>query len=332
MEDKKIRYCKKCVLSNNFFSVSINEYGLCNYCAEKEMEQAAEQRPEMEKFECNKNGKYDVVLAYSGGKDSTYTLYLLKEKYKMKVLAITYDNGFLAKETYQNIKNVCTSLDVDSLIVAPSRTRLNNIFKLADNDMKLPRKSLERASSICTYCIGLVKMCVYKEAIERKIPLIAFGWTPGQINIHKQVVTLNYKLIKMNFKRQCDNIVKQLGEDYQSFLLSDELLEENKETIPSLFYPFPNGNYREEEILDIIRGFGWVKPEGTDNNSTNCVLNAYAIYKHKQKYGFHPYAFELAGLVREGLMDRDEALRRIEAKDDKKLIEEIQNVLDGGRD
>ena len=30
------------------------------------------------------NNGYDVVLAYSGGKDSTYTLYLLKNKHRLR--------------------------------------------------------------------------------------------------------------------------------------------------------------------------------------------------------------------------------------------------------
>ena len=29
-----MKYCKKCILSDNFFSVKIEENGLCNYCNE----------------------------------------------------------------------------------------------------------------------------------------------------------------------------------------------------------------------------------------------------------------------------------------------------------
>lgn len=55
------------------------------------------------------------------------------------------------------------------------RKKLNSIFKYALHDDTLPLKSLERASSICTYCISLVKMAVYREAILKKIPYIALG-------------------------------------------------------------------------------------------------------------------------------------------------------------
>ncbi|WP_269849851.1 adenine nucleotide alpha hydrolase family protein [Methanosarcina horonobensis] len=43
-------------------------------------------------------GKYDVIYALSGGKDSSYTLYKLKQDYPfLKVLAVQFDNGFISE-------------------------------------------------------------------------------------------------------------------------------------------------------------------------------------------------------------------------------------------
>jgi len=43
----------------------------------------------------NKRGlKYDVAVMYSGGKDSSYMLYLLKEVYKLRVIAVSVNNGY----------------------------------------------------------------------------------------------------------------------------------------------------------------------------------------------------------------------------------------------
>ena len=84
-----MKYCTKCVLSDNIFSVSINEDGVCNYCVkyENDVKNKATQKREEVSLDKYKNPSgYDVLLAYSGGKDSTYTLYLLREKYKLNVL------------------------------------------------------------------------------------------------------------------------------------------------------------------------------------------------------------------------------------------------------
>lgn len=323
-----MKYCSKCVLSDNFFSVKIGEDGLCNYCKKHELEDNEVKNVEdLPIFEKTKNNNYDVVLAYSGGKDSTYTLYLLKKKYKLNVLAVTFDNGFLAPKTYSNIKNVCAALDVDSLIIAPSNIKLNKLFRYANEDMTLPLKSLERASAICTYCIALVKMSVYKEAMMRGIPYIAFGWTPGQVNLRKQIVKLDSSMVSANFSRIRDSILKNLGEEYTSILLMDDFIEKNKSNMPSLFYPFENNEYDENQIVEKISQFGWERNVGTDSNSTNCLLNSYAIHKHKEKYGFHPYALEMANLVRNNLLDRQDALNRINEEEDKELIMNIDEKL-----
>ncbi|AJH03360.1 7-cyano-7-deazaguanine synthase [Bacillus thuringiensis] len=320
-----MKYCSKCTLSDKLFSVTIDDDGVCNFC--KTQTYTSDYKKPQD-LGLKTNGKnYDIVLAYSGGKDSTYTLYLLKEKYKLNVLAVTFDNGFLAEETYSNIRNVCASLNADSLIIAPSTKKINAIYKYSNEDESLPKKSLERASAICTYCIGLVKMYVYKEAILRKIPYITFGFTPGQININKQVVKLDYRTLKSNFAGIKGNIIKEFGESYSSILLMDDLVDENKDNIPALFYPFMNDNYNENQILDKISEFGWVKPTDTDGNSTNCLMNAYAIHKHKEKYGFHPYALELAHLVRSNSMDREEALSRIMEDDNKEIIKYVEQKL-----
>lgn len=65
-----MKYCSKCILSDKFFSVKINEDGLCNYCVEE-----AKQQEESVKKSINENVKevtlpsseknYDVVLALS---------------------------------------------------------------------------------------------------------------------------------------------------------------------------------------------------------------------------------------------------------------------------
>jgi len=61
--------------------------------------QAGEDREEFEGLlaSCRdqRKGSYDIVVAYSGGKDSTFILDLLKSVYKLHILALTFDHGFV---------------------------------------------------------------------------------------------------------------------------------------------------------------------------------------------------------------------------------------------
>jgi tRNA(Ile)-lysidine synthase TilS/MesJ len=322
-------------LNDNIFSVRINEEGLCNYCLQKKSNDnpATEEYIEKEKLLKEAFGKYEnrpyqVLLAYSGGKDSTFTLYKLIEKFHVSVLAVTFDNGFLTEQTRQNIHEVTANLGVDSITIKPSFSKLAKIFNLAASKEIYPKKSLERASSICTACIGIVKSTVYKEAVLRKIPFVCFGWTPGQIHVKAPVMQLDYRMLLANQNQILGPLVNSLGDEYKKYFMDPEWLEANKEDVPYLAYPLLFNNYNEEEILDSIKSIGWKKPQNTDMNSTNCLLNSYANSIHIRDYGYNPYCLEIANLVREGFLSREEGLKKLSMSGEETVINYVKNELD----
>ena len=99
------------------------------------------------------------------------------------------------------------------------------------------------------------------------------------------------------------------------------------EVFPYSVNPLAFLDYDEKEILEIVHSLGWQNPEDTDANSTNCLLNSFANSVHKMKYNFHPYAYELAELVREGNLDRNVALDRIRKIEDTNTIQLVKNKL-----
>jgi tRNA(Ile)-lysidine synthase TilS/MesJ len=55
-------------------------------------------------------------MCYSGGKDSTYTMDILKKRYGLSILAVTFDNGFIAPAAIDNMRVVVENIGVDHLI------------------------------------------------------------------------------------------------------------------------------------------------------------------------------------------------------------------------
>ena len=53
----------------------------------------------------SKNGDYDCVVPGSGGKDSVYASHLLKYKYGMNPLTVTWPPIIYTSYGYQNFKN-----------------------------------------------------------------------------------------------------------------------------------------------------------------------------------------------------------------------------------
>jgi hypothetical protein len=66
----------------------------------------------------------------------------------------------------------------------------------------------------------------------------------------------------------------------------------------------------------------------TDPNSTNCLMNAFANQIHQDQFGFHPYAFEIAGLVRMGVLSREEGLKRLNEPGNRQIIMEVKQKLE----
>lgn len=331
-----MKVCINCTLNDNVFNVKIDNESLCNHCRRYSVSDVGMSEEEYKSKEmqfidtCSRFNHlpYQIMLAYSGGKDSSYTLYLLREKYKLSVLAATFDNGFLTEQCRRNIHEVTASLNVDSITIKPSFANLARVFSFVGCNEIFPKKSLERASSICTACIGMVKPSIYKEAIIRKIPFVSFGWTPGQVNLKASIVKLDHKMILANQKQIREPIIKRFGNEFEKYFMDAKWLEAHKENVPYLVYPLVFSNYDEKNIIKTIENIGWKKPEDTDTNSTNCLLNSYANFLHSSEYGYSPYCLEIANLVRKGFLSREEGLKKISSSGADTVIEYVKEQLE----
>lgn len=307
--------CSKCLLHDSIPSVYIDDSGLCNYCASPSGQKTIGDTNDEDfaaLLDRYKSRKYQVVMAFSGGKDSTYTLKLIKEKYNASILAITFNNGFLSATSMKNINKVTDNLGVDNIVVKYPVSHLVSFFRFAEAGDIFPKISLLRASSICNLCIMLIKNLTYYEAIIRDIPIICFGWTPGQTDIAKPIIKLDYRMVSKAFDNIRNAIASEFGIEFSKYFLDAEFMEQNEKRIPYLYYPFVANDYNEEEILKEIQSIGWELPENTDGNSSNCLLNSYANQRHIERFGYHPYSFEISNMVRNGYINREAGLEKLE--------------------
>ncbi len=103
--------------------IYFDEKGHCNHCNDyydrisKLIYQGEESDKQLIQLvntlkESGKNKEYDCVLGISGGVDSCYTAYLLKQ-HGLRVLTIHLDNGWDSDTSVKNVKNVVTKLGFD---------------------------------------------------------------------------------------------------------------------------------------------------------------------------------------------------------------------------
>jgi hypothetical protein len=332
--DSASQTCTNCVLPSSFPGVKFNNQGVCNFCLDDQgrdyqRKLKFEYRLRFEELADNCRGKntYDILMCYSGGKDSTYTLAILKEKYHLKILAASLDNGFLPGQTTENIRQVVETLDVDHLYIKPRFKMLATIFHRCANSEVFPIKLLERSSAVCTACMGIIKYYALRLAIEMGIPLIAYGWSPGQAPITASLNANNPAMVKVMQRRIYEPLSQIVGNQIQPYFLEEKHFMANV-PFPYNVNPLAFLDYDIDTIYKTIISFGWKKPAEVDANSTNCLLNALGNYCHTKRLGFHPYTFELANLVREGQLSRPIALQRLQDPDDSRALDRIKERLE----
>lgn len=335
----QLNICSNCILPETFPGVSFNSEGICNYCQKfsgKKQKLQSDKELYRHKFldlldKLNKphlvnQRSYDILMAYSGGKDSTYTMHILKKKYKLRILALSFDNGFISDTAHKNIMEVTERLGIDHILFKPRWDILKRIFTYAANHELYSKKTLERASTICTSCIGIVKSLCIKTAIEQYIPMVGFGWSPGQAPVHSSIMKNNPSFIKMTQQTIIGPLREIGGGEIEAYFLNERHYVQS-ERFPYNIHPMAWEFYDEDMILEEIKKLGWKEPEDLDTNSSNCFLNAFANIVHLEKYGFHPYVWEIANMVREGIILRDEGYKKIYTEQSQDLVKAAKEKL-----
>jgi len=331
----ELRLCTRCILPETFPGIIFDDEGVCNYCHRALVEEklAAQREVAHARFEqlleeVRGRGTYDVLVGWSGGKDSTYILARLLKEFKVRVLAFTFDNGFVSKQAFRNMEKLSDSLGVDHLIYKARFDMMRTVFNASALGNEIyPKSALGRASNICTSCMGLAKSLALRLCIEKNIPMTAFGWTPGQVPLASGIFKSNPSMIRKMQEASSGPMRHLVGDEAVRPYFLEEEHYERPERFPYNISPLAFMVYDETKVYDYVQALGWKKPRDTDANSTNCLLNSYAINVHLDQERFHPYVAELAGLVREGRMDREEALARVNEMPSEQVVNFVTDRL-----
>lgn len=120
---KEYIICTRCVMDTSDPDITFNEEGVCNHCIhyDKQISQlpvgkvAEEKLAELVRIikEDGKSKDYDCIIGLSGGVDSTYVAYLVKEKLGLRPLAVHLDNGWNSELSVVNMENIVKKLNID---------------------------------------------------------------------------------------------------------------------------------------------------------------------------------------------------------------------------
>jgi len=172
---EEVRRCVRCIMPENYPAITFDAQGVCNYCryfdstwgswVASAQEQARSEARLRRIFESakRKHKPYDALVGISGGKDSSYMLYLCHKVYGLRVLAFTRDNGFMSDGSKVRIERLVKALDVKHLYCRePLTEELAGVF-------------MRKTGNFCAPCELLSFNTHAVVAREHDIPLILVG-------------------------------------------------------------------------------------------------------------------------------------------------------------
>ncbi len=107
----EVKFCKRCTISNQRPRISFDENGICSACNFSDykrsvdwMERERELSDLMDQHRRN-DGRFDVIVPCSGGKDGSYVAHQLKREYNMNPLCVSWSPNIATEIGRVNLQN-----------------------------------------------------------------------------------------------------------------------------------------------------------------------------------------------------------------------------------
>ncbi len=156
-------------------TVSIEKDGLCQFCRDTKLYVNEEHRnAELEKFLYAAKDE-PVVLAFSGGKDSTNTLIQLRVKHNLKVCAVLYDNGFIPDVVKQYAKSICAHLNCEYIELGNESDNYRRFNLMKSFSRKYRDNFSDSLNDICRSCSKVFTQEIYSFMANRSLSILIFG-------------------------------------------------------------------------------------------------------------------------------------------------------------
>lgn len=294
---EEIRRCTRCILPENYPNIDFDQEGVCRVCREFEGKygnidwgrRGRDLDRILDRYRGRGRGKYDCMVPFSGGKDSTYTLWLMKNKYGMKPLAFNFDNGFGHPDAQMFVRKGAEKLGVDLYTYTPSRDLLNRVYK----------RALEQTGEFCSACVVLMPTAIFRAADIHGIRLILAGFSdileapPPETSYMDRVCFWN--IMKGEFSR------RELAWDF-FFPSWKRMFGVKQINLPDYInWDLPTIYETLNRELDFGKSMAAVRYD--------CLGTPHSSHLFRRRTGFGKYEYLYANMVRAGVIDREQALK-----------------------
>ena len=320
-----MKYCTKCVMPDTRPGITFNEEGVCSACQSYARRKLIDWDARFEELKaiCDKyrgmNGEdgFDCAIAVSGGKDSHYQVYVMKELMGMNPILFSVEDNFKMTEAgIHNIHNISEEFGCPIISLKPDMKTQKTIMRYMFEKYGKPTWFLDRL--IYTYPLMM--------ALKFNTPLLVYGE-----NVSYEYGGSNYEE-SYSAKDQLNNGVA-LGVDIEELIALDgvskrELLmtqaptPEEMDKLDPIYvsYFLPWNSFKNYEFAK-KRGFHdltheWERTHHVEQfdqiDSRAYLVHSWMKYP---KFGHASATDYAARAVRYGMITREEAIQLVKERD-----------------
>ena len=324
-----MKYCNRCLYpENHALNIIFDKSGVCSGCRvheEKYTTNWEEKENELgdllSQYKGRPGSSYDCVIPVSGTGDDFFVVDLVKNKFGLNPLLVTYNTHFNTKVGIRNLARLISKLDCDHLISTVGPDTIKEITKI----------TLQKFGDMYWHVLAGSQTFPVQVATKLDIPLIIWGvngWL-DQVGMfsHYDRVEMTKKVRKEHAMRGFDaealigESQKVTKKDLQAFTYpSDAQLEKSR--VRGIYV----GNYifwdSQKQIENMIEKFGYETSvqERTYNSyeSIHCFNNASVHdYIKYLKFGYGKVCDHVA---------RDIRLKRLSKEQGRALINQYLTI------
>lgn len=307
------KICSNCIMDTSDPNINFDDDGVCDYCRnyqknilpswntgalgyEKLMRLA-------DKIKANGRGKdFDCIIGLSGGLDSSYTAYVVKEVMGLRPLLFHVDAGWNTDQAVSNIEKLVDGLGLDLFTEVINWQEMKDL-QLAFLRSQIPDQDLPQDAAFFS--------ALYKFARKHRIKFVLTGANYSTECCREPEEWGGYpgidKTLFMDIHRRYGN------RKLKSFPIADILVYKilyqrflgMQVVKPLNLVPYIKSE--AEETLE--RLYGWKKFQHKHHESR--FTRFYEDYWLPQKFGYEKRRAHFSSLIMTGQMNRDEALKRI---------------------
>jgi len=347
---KKILWCKKCLMSNQRPRIIFDKDQVCSGCNNSDNKRKInwlDREKELKDLLNNhrsKKGNFDVIVPSSGGKDSAFVAHMLKYKYNMNPLTVTWSPLEYTEIGKRNFYSLVNS-GLTNILVTPDGEIQRRLARLCFEEL---------GDAFHTFVMGQISV-PFHIAIKFNINLVFFGengeleyagdpnYVDKPYKPHKEWLKQHFKGVNFEELIQFGLKNKKYIKEIEKFIKKDNLwfykppsaldLEEKK-IKGKYFFSYFKKWIPQENYYYAVEKTGF-KPsdersEGTYSRyaSLDDKMDGMHYYMRYIKFGLGRCCEDASHEIRDGHITRSEGLNLVKKFDGEFPKKYFKNFLD----